>query len=187
MIIGKEVIRYKEIDSTNEEARRLIRKGAGEGLVLVADLQTKGKGKPGSRWFSPKGNLYLSAIVRPYKNPKDLAPITLLGALASRSMLTKISGLPVAIKWPNDLRIHGRKVGGILTERLPSGSQQLLGYLVIGIGININVGRRSFPEDLRGRSTSLKIESRKSFSLDRCLRILLRELDREYLAYLSKV
>jgi BirA family biotin operon repressor/biotin-[acetyl-CoA-carboxylase] ligase len=96
-------------------------------------------------------------------------------------MLTKISGLPVAIKWPNDLRIHGRKVGGILTERLPSG------YLVIGIGININVDRRSFPEDLRERATSLKIESRKSFSLDRCLRILLQELDREYLAYLSKV
>lgn len=177
MIIGKKIIRYKEIDSTNEEARRLIKQGEGEGLVLVADIQTKGRGKPGSRWFSPKGNIYFSAVVKPHRNPKDLAPITLLGALASRSMISKIAKMPAVIKWPNDLRIHGRKVGGVLVERMASG------YLIIGIGINVNV----IPGEVREESTSLKKEARRNFSLLRCRRVLLTELDREYLAYLSKI
>lgn len=181
MIIGKKIIHSKEIDSTNEEARRLIKKGAGEGLVVVADMQTKGRGKPGSSWFSPKGNLYFSAVVKPFKNPKDLAPVTLVGALAARAMINKISKLPVVIKWPNDLRVHGEKIGGILTERISAG------YLIIGIGINVNTGKRQFPKELKRQATSLKIESGRKFSLEVCLKVILRELDREYLAYLAKV
>lgn len=177
MIIGKKHLHYKKIDSTSEEARRLIKKGFGEGLIVTAGAQTKGKGKPGSRWISPKGNLYFSAVVKPYKNPKDLAPITLLGALAARAMISKVAKLAVVIKWPNDLCIHGKKVGGVLTERLPSG------HLIIGIGINVAVS----PRELKGRATSLKAESQKSFPLKRCIEILSRELNREYLAYLSKV
>lgn len=177
MIIGKKYFHYKKIDSTNEEARRLIKKGLGEGLVVTADTQTKGKGKPGSRWLSPKGNLYFSAVIKPYKNPKDLAPITLLGALAARTMISKVAKLAVVIRWPNDLRVHGKKAGGVLTERLPSG------HLIIGIGINVAVS----PIGLKRRATSLKAETGKSFSLARCVKILSRELDREYLAYLSKV
>lgn len=177
MIIGKKQLHYKKVDSTSEEARRLIKKGLGEGLVVTADTQTKGRGKPGSRWLSPKGNLYFSAVIKPYKNPKDLAPITLLGALAARAMIYEAAKLSAVIKWPNDLRVHGKKVGGVLTERLPSG------HIIIGIGINVAVS----PRELKSRATSLKAESKKSFHLKRCVEILSRQLDREYLAYLSKV
>lgn len=181
MIIGRKIIQYQEIDSTNEEARRLIKKGEGEGLVVVAESQKRGKGKPGSSWFSPPGSVYLSAVIKPYKNPKELAPITLLGALAARAMIAKVAKLGAVIKWPNDLRLCGRKVGGVLTERMASG------HLIIGIGINVNVGRSAFPEKLKEQSTSLQIETGRAFPLPKCTATLMRELDREYLAYLAKV
>lgn len=180
MIIGKKILHFKEIDSTNEEARRLIKKGSGEGLVVVADMQTKGRGKPGSGWFSPKGNLYFSAVVKPYRNPKDLAPITLLGALAARSVIMSNSKLPVLIKWPNDLRIHGKKVGGILTERMPSGQ------IIIGIGVNLNSRRLDFPDNLRSSATSFRIEAGKRFSIDSFISQLVPELDRQYRSFLQR-
>ncbi|MDD5593534.1 MAG: biotin--[acetyl-CoA-carboxylase] ligase [Candidatus Margulisbacteria bacterium] len=181
MIIGRKIIHYKEIGSTSDEARRLVGQGEGEGLVVVADKQARGRGKPGSGWFSPAGNLYLSVIVKPYKNPAELAPITLLAALAARAALIRLSKLPVVIKWPNDLRIRGKKVGGILTERLPSG------FVIIGLGLNINMDKRAWPKEIKGSATSLKLEAKKKFSLKKCLGTLLEELDREYLAYLAKV
>ena len=181
MIIGKKILHYKEIDSTNEEARRLIKQGEGEGLVVVAERQTKGRGKPGAGWFSPRGGLYLSAVVNPRKNQKALAPITLLGALAARSMIAGMIKLPAVIKWPNDLLIHGKKAGGVLTERVPSG------HVIIGIGVNINNDRKSFPGELKETATSLMIEARRKTAIKTCVAALLHALDREYLAYLSKV
>ena len=181
MIIGKKKVHYSEIDSTNSEARRLIQKGEGEGLVVIADRQTAGRGKPGSNWFSPEGNFYLSAVVKPRKNPKDLAPITLLGALAGRSAIGKFADLLVVIKWPNDLLIKGKKVGGILVERLPSG------HLIIGIGLNLNLTKKMLPDEIRCTATSLRIETGKSISIADFAVVIIKELDREYLAYLSKI
>lgn len=179
-IIGKKIIRYNEIDSTNDEAKRLIIKGVGEGSVIVADSQTKGKGKPGSGWFSPAGvGIYLSAIVKPFKNPKDLAPVTLLGAKAVVSAINNISQLKTDIKLPNDVILNSRKVSGILVERVTSG------HIIIGIGVNINIPKESFPVEIRNSATSLKIESRKDFDLQEFLGLLLYDLDKEYLAYLS--
>ncbi|MFH1387025.1 MAG: biotin--[acetyl-CoA-carboxylase] ligase [bacterium] len=171
MIIGKKILRFKTLDSTNDEARRQISAGAGEGIGIVTESQTKGRGKPGSSWQSPKGNLYFSAVVKPYKNPKDLSPITLIGALAARTLIIKLSKLPVVIKWPNDLLVHGKKIAGILTERLPSG------HIIIGIGININV----VPDKMKGTATSLKAEKKKNFDLKKGEKILIDELNREYL------
>ena len=179
-MIGKKIVHYKTVGSTNDEARRLIKQGEGEGLVVIADNQTAGKGKPGSRWFSPPGNLYFSAVVKPYKNPKDLAPVTLLSALAARAMISKVSKLPVVIKWPNDLLIRGKKVGGILTEGLASG------HLIIGLGININNDRRTLPEELKESATSLKIETGRKISLKKCEALLIDFLDVEYRAFLQK-
>lgn len=176
MIIGKRVLHYKEVDSTNEEARRLVKRGEGEGLVVAADMQTEGRGKPGSKWFSPKGNIYLSAVVKPYKNPKDLSPITLLGALAARAAITRASKLPVTIKWPNDLRIHGKKVGGVLTERMPSG------HLIIGIGINLN----NVPAEVKRAATSLRTLTGKRFEPAKIADSLISELDKEYCLFLKK-
>ncbi|MBN3032606.1 MAG: biotin--[acetyl-CoA-carboxylase] ligase [Candidatus Saganbacteria bacterium] len=179
-IIGKKIVRCRTIDSTSDEARRLIKKGGGEGLVVVAGRQTRGRGKPGSAWFSPPGNLYFSAVVKPYKDPRDLAPLTLLSALAARALIVRLAKLPVVIKWPNDLRVRGKKVGGILTERLPSG------HIIIGIGLNVNAPRRAFPAPLRASATSLAIEAKRKFNLARCAALLSGLLDREYREFLEK-
>ncbi len=180
MIIGKKMIHYREIDSTSAEARRLIGKGLGEGTVIIADSQTAGRGKPGSAWFSPPGvGLYLSAILKPFKNPHDLSSITLLGARAVENTIRKISDLSPEIKLPNDVILKNRKVCGILVERTFSG------YLIVGIGVNVNNPALSFPDELKDIATSLKIESNKNYDLPEVIGILISELDREYLAYLA--
>ncbi len=181
MIIGKKLIHYKEIDSTNDEARRLIERGEGEGSVVVAASQTKGKGKPGSGWFSPAGSIYLSAIVKPFKNPAELGPITLLGARAVVGAIKESAGIDARIKLPNDVLIGEKKACGILVERVVSG------HIIIGIGMNINNSKDSFPGDLRDKATSLLIETGRQHDVREFARVLIAELDREYLAYLAEI
>ena len=150
--------------------------------MVLADAQTKGKGKPGASWFSPAHTgIYLSAVVKPYINPKDLAPITLLGARAVVSVISKVSGIKAAIKPPNDVLINGKKVCGILVERVASG------YLIIGIGVNLNNPAGSFPEKIKDAATSLYIETRQSFAREEFTKLLILALDKEYLAYLGKI
>lgn len=177
MIIGKKIIHYKEIDSTNDEARRLIKKGEGEGLVLIADVQLKGKGKPGRIWHSPPGNLYLSAVVKPFKNPQELSSITLLGTRAVINAIDKTCGLKGEIKKPNDVILNGKKIGGILVERLSSG------HLILGVGVNLN----NFPEEVKGTATSLKKETGEEIPVKEFFAILISALDNDYLEYLKKV
>lgn len=182
MIIGKKIIHYKEIGSTNDEAKRLIKEGVGEGTVIVADSQTKGRGKPGSAWFSPAGvGIYLSVIVKPYKNPADLAPITLLGARAVVNAIKRSTGFDAEIKPLNDVLLKGKKICGILVERIASG------HLIIGVGVNVNNSVESFPEDLKNHVTSLMIESGKNYNLQEFVDTLISEIDKEYLAYLAKI
>lgn len=180
-IIGKKIIHCPEVDSTQDEAKRLIKKGVSEGTVVVADSQAKGRGRPGNSWYSPLGGAYLSAVVKPFKNPKDLSPITILGAKAAVSAVEKISNLKVEIKLPNDIIVNSKKAGGVLVERVASG------YLIIGIGVNINNEKGSFPKEIENTATSLKIETGRNYETKKFIEILISELDREYLAYLKKV
>ncbi|MDI6731687.1 MAG: biotin--[acetyl-CoA-carboxylase] ligase, partial [Candidatus Margulisbacteria bacterium] len=132
-IIGKQIFRYKRIDSTNDEAKRLIVKGVGEGALVIAKEQTKGRGKPGSKWYSPKQvGLYLSAIIKPYKNPPKLIALTKIAAEAVVASILETTGLSASIKLPNDVLVNEKKVCGILVERVRSGE------VIIGIGINVN-------------------------------------------------
>lgn len=181
MIIGKKLIRLRTVDSTNDEVRRQLALGAGEGLVVLAEEQTKGKGRPGKKWFSPRGNLFLSAAVKPYKNPKELAPITLLGALAARQAVESKYKITVTIKWPNDLLIKGKKVGGVLVERLASG------FLIIGIGLNLNTLAADFPPELKATATSLLVISGKKSRPETMANLVIKALDQEYLEYLRKI
>jgi BirA family biotin operon repressor/biotin-[acetyl-CoA-carboxylase] ligase len=179
-IIGSKIIYYKEIDSTSDEAKRLIMKGVGEGIVIVADSQTKGRGKPGCSWFSPPGvGVYLSAIVRPYKNPSDLAPITLLGAKAVVKTIEEQCKLEAKIKLPNDVMLNNKKVCGVLVERDASGN------LIIGIGANINNAEGSFPDEIKDSATSLKIECGKDCSIKTFVDMLINELDNSYRLFLK--
>jgi BirA family biotin operon repressor/biotin-[acetyl-CoA-carboxylase] ligase len=146
MIIGKNIVSFDTLDSTSDEARRRIRQGEGEGLVVMAASQSAGHGKPGAKWYSPRGNLYLSAVVAPRRNPGDLAILTLTTALAGRSCLQRFVKLPIIIKWPNDLLVRQKKIAGILIEGVPSGQ------LIIGIGINL----ASIPDEVSATATSLE-------------------------------
>ena len=175
-VIGQQVIRYQEISSTNDEAKRLIKAGTvKEGAVLLADSQTKGRGKPGSGWFSPPNvGIYLSAIVKPEKNPNNLSTVTIIVAQAVISALKQITGLEGKIKPPNDVLINGKKVCGILVERVASGE------LIIGIGLNVNNDLGSFPGELQQSATSLKIETGQEYRLENVTECLLTQLDRKY-------
>ena len=181
-IIGKKIIRYEIVDSTNDEAKRLIKHGEGEGVVVIAGCQTKGRGKPGSSWFSPQGEgLYLSAIVKPGRNVADLGLITFVVAEAVVAAIKSLTTIAATIKKPNDVLIDGKKVAGILVERLASG------YLIIGIGLNVNNREESFPEDITQKATSLLIETGNNFEINQVFESLLSNLDDKYVEYLAKI
>jgi len=168
------LIHYPAIDSTNDEARRLIKEGKGEGTVVVAEYQSQGRGKPGRSWVSSPGGVYLSVILQPFKNPQELVPITLLAARAVVKTIEKVAALKAEIKLPNDVLLSGKKICGILTERVASGQ------VIIGMGVNLNN-----PVESVLQATSLKNEAQKEFAPPAFIEALLLELGQEYLAYLN--
>jgi BirA family biotin operon repressor/biotin-[acetyl-CoA-carboxylase] ligase len=143
-----------------------------EWTIVLAESQTKGRGKPGFSWHSPPGGLYFSVILKPRKNPQDLTPITHITAVA---VVGAIDNFNPQIKLPNDILIGKKKVCGILTER--SGEN-----LIIGIGLNVNTAE--FPPELK--ATSLMIENQgKALDLKELLQKILANLKEEYLKYLG--
>lgn len=159
--LGKDLLFFHEIDSTNDELKRRAARQAAEGLVAVADIQTKGKGRKGRGWETPEGvNIAMSYLLRPDIMPDTAPMITLVMALAAAKGIGKVSGLDAQIKWPNDIVIKGRKIAGILTEM--NVEPDYIHDVVIGIGINVN--NKSFPESISDRATSLLIEGGRTYS-----------------------
>ena len=156
--IGKEVYFLESTESTNEKAIEIGKKREdSEGIVVVADSQTKGKGRLGREWISPPGvNLYFSVILKPDIPPTEAPLITLAAAVAVASVLRTWKGVPADIKWPNDIMIKGKKVGGILTEMKTRGKE--IDLVVVGIGLNVNMLLDDLPEDIRSATTTLEIE-----------------------------
>jgi BirA family transcriptional regulator, biotin operon repressor / biotin---[acetyl-CoA-carboxylase] ligase len=155
---GRSLRIVESTDSTNDDARADAFAGAADGHVVVADSQRSGRGSHGRVWVSPAGqDLYLSIVARPPLTLAELSPLTLavgLGvAQAVERVLSRAPGgeTEALVKWPNDVRIGGKKCAGILVEASSVGAE--LGALVIGIGLNIN--RRSWPEELQSTATSL--------------------------------
>jgi len=156
--IGKEVYFLESIESTNDKAIEIAKKREdSEGIVVVADSQTKGKGRLGREWISPPGvNLYFSVILKPDMPPSEAPLITLAAAVATASVLRTWKGIPAEIKWPNDIMIKGKKAGGILTEMKTFGDA--IDIVVVGVGLNVNMPLDDLPEDIRSVTTTLKIE-----------------------------
>jgi BirA family biotin operon repressor/biotin-[acetyl-CoA-carboxylase] ligase len=179
-IIGKEIIFLETVTSTNDVAMELAaqRKNP-EGIVVIADTQTKGRGRFGREWVSPPdANIYFTVILRPSLPPNEVALITLMGAVAVVSAIREYTGLKAGIKWPNDILVTGKKTGGILSEmRSARGS---ISFLAVGIGINVNMSLNDFPEDISALSTSLKIESGEIFDRVELLGKIFAELERSY-------
>jgi BirA family biotin operon repressor/biotin-[acetyl-CoA-carboxylase] ligase len=185
-VIGREYVYLPEIDSTNSEAKRRIRTGCSDGLVLVAENQTAGRGRMGRPWYSVAGkNLSFSVVLFPAGLPLSRAPLlTPLSAVAVCRAVERVSGLSIELKWPNDLLISGRKVGGILLEA--GGEMDHLRYAVIGIGINVNLSREELPEAVADTATSLLIAAGQAVPRRRLLEEILVSLDSYYTKFCSK-
>lgn len=153
--IGKDIVFFEEVDSTNRVAKQLAREGAAAGTVVVAEAQGKGRGRLERPYFSPAGKgIWFSVILRPHILPQEAPKCTLLAA-AAVAMAMKRFGLQAAIKWPNDILHEGKKLTGILTEM--SAELDRINYIVIGTGINVNIEEEEFPEELRDKATSLAV------------------------------
>ena len=178
-VIGKKDIYYYEnIDSTNEKAYELAELGAPEGTLVVAEKQTKGKGRAGRRWVSPSGcGIYLSIILRPEMEMSGIQAITLITALAVIKAVKAACGLEAEMKWPNDVFAGNRKLCGILTEI--RAQPDSVDFIVLGIGVNVNTPAAKLPPE----GTSLKIECGRAVDRSGLLKRLLRELEKEYLRY----
>ncbi len=184
-IIAKKIDFFEEIDSTNRKAQELARVGAPEGTVVITDSQTEGRGRRGRQWFSPPGaNLYTSIILRPKIEPSKAPQMTLVAGVAAREAIEKSTGLSIQLKWPNDLWYGGKKLGGILTEL--HSDTDMIHFVVVGIGININVPAAHFPKELKKIATSLSACTGKECSRTEIARNLYESLDAWYRLYLKE-
>jgi BirA family transcriptional regulator, biotin operon repressor / biotin---[acetyl-CoA-carboxylase] ligase len=175
--IGRTIVHYFRIGSTNAAALQLAAEGAEHGTVVVAEEQTAGRGRLGRAWFSEKSSgVYTSIILRPTLSPAAAPVLTLMAGLAAHRAVSATTGLAVDIRWPNDLLVNGKKVCGILTEM--SAELDRLHAVVLGIGINVN--HSLMPPELENIATSLRMEAHRAISRVQVLATLLRELERHY-------
>ncbi|WP_067836482.1 biotin--[acetyl-CoA-carboxylase] ligase [Amphibacillus sediminis] len=182
--LGKPLQYYDELPSTQIHANQEAQAGASQGLVVVAERQTAGKGRLNRTWFSNNsGGLWFSFILRPTLLPTQAPQLTLLTATVLAEVIANKTNLQPSIKWPNDLLIGDKKVAGILTEM--QAEQDGIHYLVIGIGLNINQGPEAFDDRVKNRATSLSIEAQKRFDKRDLLQAILTRFEYHYEHYLE--
>ncbi len=174
---------FETTASTNDMAKALGAQGAAEGTLVVAETQSAGRGRLGRHWLSPPGmGLYTSLLLRPPLPPTELPQITLSTAVAVVRALTRSAGVTLGIKWPNDLILGGKKLGGILTEMETESDQ--IRYLVVGLGLNVN--NPDFPPELAGTATSLLREKGRTFPRVPLLKAWLEEFEALYARFLAR-
>ncbi|MGE5422319.1 MAG: biotin--[acetyl-CoA-carboxylase] ligase [Ignavibacteriales bacterium] len=175
---------FPEIDSTNRKARELAIQGYPEGTVVVAETQTAGRGRRGRSWYSPAGRgLYLSIILRPRLPLREISKISLLTAAAVAETLVDELGLNPQIKWPNDVLVGHKKIAGILSE--VSTDMDSVEYIVLGIGLNLNMDSPELDQGFRTHATSAMLECDQPALRNRILQALLNRLEKAYYLVLS--
>lgn len=178
-LLGKEVLYFDTLDSTNRRAREEALRGAPEGLVVMAESQSQGRGRMGRLWSSPAGgNLYLSILLRPPLPPDRVPQLTLLAGVSGARAIRRITGLEARLKWPNDIFISGKKTAGILAEM--EGEVSRLHFVILGIGVNVNWDPDRMPRELRETATSLQAEAGREFARDTIALGILEDLERDY-------
>jgi BirA family biotin operon repressor/biotin-[acetyl-CoA-carboxylase] ligase len=177
-VVGRCIYYHQLLGSTMDEARRLAQEGSPEGTVVVAEEQTAGRGRFGREWVSPPGqNISLSAILRP--SSEQLCYLNMAATLAVSGAIVGLTGLRPAIKWPNDVRIGGRKVSGILIETTVQGGEPI--HAVVGIGLNVNFDPSQTP-GLADIATSLYVETGRRLDRTAVILAVLERLDDLYSA-----
>ena len=186
--LGKNVLAYRSVKSTNDIATEMGNSGAVEGTVITAEQQTAGRGRLGRSWFSPIGTgVYASVIFRPAFEPEYAPGMSIMTALALADAVVAVSPgeaklKGTAIKWPNDILIGKRKLAGILTELSTEDKQ--ISHVIVGVGININQLDEDFPEEIEDIATSLRRELGRKVNRVKLLQSFLRNLEKQYEQYL---
>jgi BirA family biotin operon repressor/biotin-[acetyl-CoA-carboxylase] ligase len=178
-VIGRDIRVFEQTTSTNDVIEKLARDGAKEGAVVFAESQTRGRGRLGRQWISPaRKGLWFSILLRPNLRPQEATRITIAAAVALRRAIHNSAGLDAQIKWPNDILVGGRKLSGILTEL--RGELDRVQYVILGIGVDVNLSAVDFPPGLRKTATSIRAELGRVVSRADLAVNILRELDSCY-------
>jgi BirA family biotin operon repressor/biotin-[acetyl-CoA-carboxylase] ligase len=182
-LFGKRVYHFFKTDSTNRVAMELGYADEPEGAVVLAEEQTAGRGRAGRSWHSERGaGLYVTLLLRPKLSPVQAPLLTMLAGLSAHTAVLAQTGLSAELKWPNDLLLNGKKLGGILTEMYAE--PNAVRFVIVGIGIN--VGQEKFPGELAGTATSLRRETGRSHSRLEVLVKLLSQFETDYNRFLRE-
>jgi BirA family biotin operon repressor/biotin-[acetyl-CoA-carboxylase] ligase len=181
--VGRRVHYLRSAGSTNAVLADLAADGEPSGSVVIADEQTEGRGRAGRAWFSPASRgIWMSVLIRADMSAARFAPLSIAAAVSVAEGLAGQTGLDVRVKWPNDMQVEGRKLGGLLVEaaRIPdcvrsSGEQEMVA--AVGIGLNVNLTREELPSELEETATSLRILLGREVSRLETLRVVLGALE----------
>lgn len=173
----KKLLVFDMLDSTNSTAKDFARADAEEGTIIIARTQCKGRGRFDRMWQSPEGGVYLSIILRPQIPVQSVSLLSFVAALSVAKTI-EAHGVYATIKWPNDVRVKKKKIAGILLESEIKGDH--VNYVIVGIGINLNIDIEELPSDIRSRSTSLSFELGAPLEYQNFLQTLLVQFDNVY-------
>ena len=161
------IFHFKSLTSTQEKAKEFAKKGLSN-IIIVADVQTKGRGRFKRKWHSAKGGLWMSILLTP-KNTENIQYLTFISAIAVVKSIKNIANLNTNIKWPNDVHYKGKKLCGILTEGIFGKNN----YVVVGIGLNVN--QIKFPQKIKNIAISLRIVKKKTFNIKKLIKEIIEE------------
>ena len=178
-LLGSKIVHFYEIDSTNNYAKKLANEGCPDGTIVIAERQSLGRGRLGREWCSYNSDgIWFSCILRPNIEPESMQVITLAASVAVVEAIEDTLGIVCGIKWPNDIILSGKKLGGILTEL--SAEPGHVNHIVLGIGINVNQPKDSFTGELEQKAISLRMETGGRVSRALVFNNILRHLDNTY-------
>jgi len=179
--IGKKIYYFDSVSSTMDIAMQLGLKNSAEGTLVLTESQTKGRGRLGREWFSPRyKGIYLSLILKPKTLPNQAPILTLMASVSICEAIKEIAALEAQIKWPNDILMHQKKLGGILTEI--NAEMDGIRFIVIGIGLNVNNDKKA----LISGATSLKEQKKEGINRIELLQEILRRIEKNYLTFQEK-
>lgn len=179
-IIGNKIYHFPCLSSTQDKAKE-IAETEFEGCVIISDRQTAGRGRMDRKWLSPRGGVYLSVILKPDIHLREISKITLLSTVSLSETVEKISNLRTSLKWPNDILINNKKVGGILCESAICGDK--LHFIVVGIGVNLNNKVMGMSPSLLYPATSISEEMEEKNSRKKFIEEFLFDFDKNYLYF----
>ena len=169
---------YNSLTSTQDKAREFSKKGLNN-IIVIADKQTKGRGRFKRKWFSGTGSLSMSILLKP-ENIEKMQYLTFVASIAVVESIKKIAGLKTRIKWPNDVHYKGKKLCGILTEGIFGKNN----FVIVGIGLNVN--QNKFPASIKNIATSLKIITNKKYDIKKLSKLIIKEFFILYNKYYNK-